>query len=402
MSGKKIKKSVLVITERYYPEKFLINDLISAWIQKGFKVIVLTQVPSYPADSLFSGYKNEFSDRIENGARIVRFKTVLGYKRSLFRKILSYFCFMIRALWYSLRLAYKVDSVFVYHTGPLTQALPLITIKLLTRKRTAIWTQDVWPDTVFAYGFPNHGAFAILVKAFVYSIYTFCDVILVSSPGFIQRLRPYVAKHIAIQFLPQWVSDEVKIQKPTSIIICSKAKRFIFAGNLGKMQNLDKVILAFAKITPQCAELYLLGDGSNRSRLEALVSEHHIKNVVFLGSVPQDQVISCLQQCDFTVLSLSPNPLISLTIPAKFQTYLFAQKPIFAITDGEVAKLVHEHGLGVTANPSSIDSIVEGVRSMCSITQNQRYEIEVNLYSLLIEKYNKERSVENAATFIFG
>lgn len=160
-------RSILIITERFYPENFLVNDLAESWVRAGARVRVLTQAPSYPQDRLYPGYANRLSRSVERGIEVLRFKTVLGYKRSLARKILNYLAFMLRAVWYGCFEIPKVDAVFVYHTGPLTQALPLVVAKILFRKKTSIWTQDVWPDTVFAYGFPSQGAFAQLLKALV-------------------------------------------------------------------------------------------------------------------------------------------------------------------------------------------------------------------------------------------
>lgn len=39
---------ILILTERFFPEEFLINDLAAEWRSAGHEVEVLTQVPSYP------------------------------------------------------------------------------------------------------------------------------------------------------------------------------------------------------------------------------------------------------------------------------------------------------------------------------------------------------------------
>ena len=42
-----------------------------------------------------------------------------------------------------------------------------------------------------------------------------------------------------------------------------------------------------------------------------------------------------MRQCDFAVLPLIANPLVALTVPAKFQAYLSAGRPIMAVAGGE-------------------------------------------------------------------
>ena len=375
MSGK--NKRILLITERYAPEPFLVTDLAEAWVKQGHAVTVVTQIPSYPGDKIYKGYKNKNFRETLNGVYVVRFPTVMGYSRSLFRKILNYLFFMIRELWFAFRESRHADAVFVYHTGPLTQALAVIPIKVIRKIPVTIWTQDVWPDAVFAYGFPQRGAFAVLLKQFVKAIYQFCDTILVTSPGFLERLKPYT-KGKTVAFVPQWVPDEVLKCEPAPFVLDDKGIRFIFTGNIGSMQALDVVIKAFAELKTENVVLYILGDGNKRKDFEALAETLCALNVKFLGSVPQRQVLSFIRQCDFSVLSLSPNKLIGLTIPAKFQTYLAAGKPIFSITSGEVAKFVEEYNIGITCNvdPSEI------IKTVKTILHLEKKDIQVFIDNL--------------------
>lgn len=394
---KSIKGSVLVISERYYPERFLINDLVNQLVLDGADVRVLTQAPSYPEDRLYPGYENRTTRLIENGVQVTRFKTVLGYKRSLVSKLLNYLSFMLRACIHILRESRGVDAIFVYHTGPLTQALPIVLVKLFRRTHTVIWTQDVWPDTVFAFGFPSKGAFAVVLKAFVRFIYRFCDEILVSSPGFVQRLKPYCPPGTTLRFVPQWVPDAFLRTKPPSVNLSGKGTRFIFTGNLGTMQNLENVIRAFGKVNPDTATLLLLGDGNSRARFEELVERERIRNVRFLGTVDVSEVKACIEACDFSVLSLSSNKLISLTIPAKFQTYLAAGRPILSVAQGEATSMVRSEGLGLAADPDDIDAIVEAIKRAVTSTADERRQWSLNMAQLL-RFYDKETIVKDIET----
>ena len=42
------ENKVLVIGEAFYPEDFLINDLVQEWEKDGYDFEVLTRAPSYP------------------------------------------------------------------------------------------------------------------------------------------------------------------------------------------------------------------------------------------------------------------------------------------------------------------------------------------------------------------
>jgi len=387
-------RPVVVISERYSPERFLINDLVKEWNRRGVRLSVLTQVPSYPRDEIYPGFENRREERCENGTRVVRVPTVLGYRRSVRRKILGYVSFMLRSSLEVLRIARGASSVFVYHTGPLTQALAAVFAKLLLGKRVIIWTQDVWPDAVFAYGFRDRGAAATVLKMFVRLVYRCCDEVLVSSPGFVKRLEPYLCAGKTARYVPQWVPDEFQLVQPTSLRFDAPGKKFIFSGNIGKMQNLENVIRAFARVDPGLATFFILGDGSDRARLETLVRRDGIANVIFLGTVRQSEVCDAIRQCDVAVLPLAANPLVALTVPAKFQAYLSAGRPIMAVADGETGRLVVEEHLGRRADPDDIDDIVSVIRSLASMGDGEREAISARTRRLLSECYSKDAAID--------
>lgn len=149
------KQRLLILTERFFPEEFLINDLATAWQQRGYEVDLLTQVPSYPHDRIYEGYVNRLfqTTREFHDIPVHRVRTVLGYNTSLVRKILNYLSFACLTSLWALVNGWRYDRVFIYHTGPLTMATAALVLRFLCRKPTMIWTQDVWPDTVYAYGF---------------------------------------------------------------------------------------------------------------------------------------------------------------------------------------------------------------------------------------------------------
>ena len=50
---------ILIVSEVFWPEEFIINDLAREWSKMGYEVEVLTQYPSYPQGHVYSGYNNK-------------------------------------------------------------------------------------------------------------------------------------------------------------------------------------------------------------------------------------------------------------------------------------------------------------------------------------------------------
>ena len=122
-----IKKKIFVISQRFYPEDFIVNELVLEWKRRGICVEVLTQNPSYPFDKIFSGYNNKFYlvDTWDN-IKIHRIKTMLGYRRSTFLKIISYLFFSFYASIKILTILKDNRNIFVFQSGPLTRVIPAI------------------------------------------------------------------------------------------------------------------------------------------------------------------------------------------------------------------------------------------------------------------------------------
>ena len=147
-------KKILIVTECFYPEEFKINDVALSWKDKGYDVDVLTLAPTYPLGKVFPSYKNGFFRKDEyQGINIFRLHAVTGYRDSVVKKILKYINFMIFGSIAAIFIGRKYDYVFGFNMSALTGMLPAVVIRKLYKKPLTFWTQDVWPDSVYAYGF---------------------------------------------------------------------------------------------------------------------------------------------------------------------------------------------------------------------------------------------------------
>ena len=353
---------ILILVERFYPEDFLVNDLAVAWKRLGHEVEVLTQVPSYPFDKLFDGYKNKtFQTTMElEGIPVHRVSTIFGYNRSVVRKILNYLHFgLLTSLWALFR-GRSYDRVFVYHTAALTMASAVFPLRLLWRKPIAIWTQDLWPDAVWGFGFKPSRFKQALLDAFVRSVYARCSRITVSCRRYVQRIKEITGRDA--EWVPQW--------EPAAMELAPKVPGgkaiFMFAGNMGVPQNLERVVEGFVRAALDRAELWLVGGGVMLEPLKAKYGE--ARGVKFLGRQPRSEMPGWFAQADALIISLSRE--YCLTLPGKFQTYIKTGKPLFGILEGEAKDLIEEFGLGKTAAPEAMDSIVAGYREMAALVES--------------------------------
>ena len=353
---------ILILVERFYPEDFLVNDLASEWKRLGHEVEVLTQVPSYPFDKIYEGYRNRtYQTTVElNDIPVHRVSTIFGYNTSVRRKVLNYLHFgLLTSLW-AIWNGRRYDRVFVYHTAALTMASAVVPLKWLWRKHITIWTQDLWPDAVWGFGFKPTRWKAALLNAFVRFIYGRCDRLTVSCRRYVQRIKELTGRNA--EWIPQWEPAEMALpEKPSGGKVV-----FMFAGNMGVPQDLPNVIEGFVKASLSEAELWLVGGGVMFEPLKEKYGE--AKGVRFCGRQPRAEMPNWFAKADALIISLTSK--YCLTLPGKFQSYIKTGKPLMGIINGEARELIEEYDIGFTANPEDVDAIVEAYRKMHSIVRN--------------------------------
>ena len=393
---------VLVVTDRFFPEEFIINDLVQAWAQGGMDVEVLTQVPSYPIGKIPSGYKNTILSSSRWGTiKVIRFRTVTGYRESLFLKILNYANFALFASVAALWIGRKYDRIFVYQAGPLTQAIPAVIAGKLYRKDVTIWTQDVWPDSVYAYGFKRTRVLRFILDRLVSFIYKNCNRIFVSCDGFRDKISRYAPQRPIYHF-PNWpVVTPCGNGEGDRKILLDKFN-FTFAGNVGKMQNLDNVIRGFGMASAENdnIQLNIVGDGSHLDHLKALVEQEQIKNVVFWGRKKQTEMPAFFNASDVMVISLNDDPVFAITVPVKFQAYLAFRKPIYCVMNGEVRKIVERSNVGLCANPNELSDIKSGFLKFYAFGREGLRPFAAGANDLLNSIYNRETIIESMRALV--
>lgn len=391
LAFEQIVMRILIVSEVFYPEDFIINDLALEWVKMGHDVEVVTQYPSYPQSFVFEGYQNRgFSDEMWNGITIHRYPFVEGYKSSTVKKISNYYSFVKGGKKVMDSLDGKYDCVFVSQTGPLTVAYPALYMKKKKGIPVNIWTYDIWPDAVYGYGIPKNVATKAVLDKMIRSIYGGCDRIFISSKRFAEVINRYTDKECV--YAPNWLRIVENVEGP--IRLDERQFHFTFTGNVSRYQNLINTIMGFVKADMENAQLNIVGDGSYMAEVKAKAEQLGAKNVVFHGRRPYNEMLDLLMQSQVLVMPLMPNEGIEKTEPLKLQSYLQAGKPIFGVLNGSGRDIIEENGLGLCVPPDDIVEIALGFQRMVGFAERCGDEVRRSAKELMATRFNKNIIVE--------
>lgn len=359
-------KSILIITQYFYPENFKSNDIAFELTKRGHKVTVLCGIPNYPEGKYYKGY-GLFKRRIENvsGVKVYRVaQSPRGSKSNLLLS-LNYLSYALFASIWVLFLAifHKYDKIFVHEPSPITQGFPAILMKKLQRIPLYFWVLDIWPDAMVSGGGVKSKRILNFMNNVVKYVYNKCDKILISSKGFKKSIMAKGEFEDKLVYFPNWSKDfSYKGENDVTSIQIPKGFKIMMAGNIGNSQDLPAVLNAALKLKDQKEIKWLfVGDGSMKEKAEEFVIDNDLSdNVFFYGKFPEKNMAWFYLQADIMLITLRSNfPHLKLVVPARLQSYMSAEKPIFGMIDGGAAEIIEEAKCGKSVRAGDSNSLAE-------------------------------------------
>ncbi len=352
---------ILVVSQHYWPEPFPSTDLCEGLVARGHQVHVITDIPNYPMGYIYPEYKgNKRRRENHNGVRISRTFTV-GRRNNILFRMLNYYSFSLSSSWYSRKLAKDYDAVLAIQSSPIMMVRAAVRHAKRTGKKVAYYTMDLWPASLAAGGVGENSPIYKLFNGVSRRLYRKADRILITS----QMFRDYLKDNFQIPddrigYLPQYASgqfDSLPESSPKDTV------DLMFAGNVGSAQSLTTVLEA-AEILRDIPELrwHIVGDGSELENLKAMAAEKNLSQVIFHGRKPPEEMPGYYAKADAMIVTLTDDPFIGMTLPAKVQSYMAAGKPVLAAANGEIPQVLSAANCGFCAPAGDAQAFAETVR----------------------------------------
>lgn len=371
---------ILIICQYFYPEPFRITDIAAALENDGNVVTVLTGTPNYPEGRFYPGY-GFFSRKKDNlgGVRIHRVPIIPRGKGKALSLALNYASFAVCGSVWALRThSGDYDMVLVYQLSPILMAFP----GMIAAKRAGVpmvlYVADLWPESLLAAAKIRNMTILRAVDHMVDWIYRRSKTIFVTSRGFIDSIVKRGQPMQKLHYIPQYPEA---IYRPTAVAQDDPARdelpqgfNIVFTGNIGKAQGLDVILDAAVELGEyDCIHWVIIGDGRAREEFEKTVISRGLdKRVVFLGRRPMDRIPVYLALSDAAFISLSPEPLYALTLPAKIQSYFACGIPVIGSVDGDAARVITESDAGLVGAAGDAHALARNALAMYRSSPNER------------------------------
>lgn len=351
---------ILVVSQHYWPEPFPSTDLCEGLAARGHEVHVLTDIPNYPMGYIYPEYKGK-KGRVEerNGVKIYRSFTI-GRRNNILFRMLNYYSFSLSSTAYTRKLDRDYDAIFTIQSSPIMMVKAALRHAKRCKKQVLYYTMDLWPASLAAGGVGEGSPIYKFFTGVSKRLYRKADRILITS----QMFRDYLKDNFQIPdenigYLPQYASGQFE-NLPQGA--AKDTVDLMFAGNVGAAQSLTTVLEA-AELLKDVPKLrwHIVGDGSELGKLKAMAAEKGLSQVIFHGRKPPEEMPQYYAKADAMLVTLTDDPFIGMTLPAKVQSYMAAGKPVIAAANGEIPQVLSDAECGFCAPAGDAQGFADAV-----------------------------------------
>ncbi|CAM3548967.1 glycosyltransferase family 4 protein [Polaromonas hydrogenivorans] len=398
---------LLVVSQYFWPENFRINDLVAELVRRGHQVTVLTGLPNYPNGKVFKQFReNPAYYSYYKGAEVIRVPLMPRGQGGV-RLMLNYLTFAVSAsvvgLW-KLR-GRHFDVIFAYEPSPITVGLPAAVMRAVKRAPLAFWVLDLWPETLQAIGVVKSHALLQVVGKLVAFIYKRCDLILAQSQSFIPQIQKYAGISRRVVYFPSWAESVFDMQHVVPADeVPSKPGSFnvMFAGNIGDAQDFPAILAAAESLKSRAPIRWLIvGDGRMARWVTDEIKRRNLQDcVLMLGRHPVERMPSFFKHANALLVSLKDEPIFSMTIPGKLQSYLAAGIPVVAMLNGEGAELVKISRSGLTCAAGDHAGLAAAVLNLSEMSSQEREIMGRNGLDVSAREFDRDTLIDRFEEWI--
>jgi glycosyltransferase involved in cell wall biosynthesis len=170
----------------------------------------------------------------------------------------------------------------------------------------------------------------------------------------------------------------------------------MFAGNIGAAQSFE-TILAAAEALKSRPEIQwiVLGDGHQRHWVEREIERRNLTGCVrLLGHLPAAKMPTYFALADALLVTLRDDPVFSLTIPSKIQSYQACGRPIVAALNGEGARIIQEAGCGLTCPAGDAGGLAKAVLDLYQMPHGERDRMGARGRAYFLAHFERERLLD--------
>lgn len=333
----------------------------------GADVTVLTGFPDYPNGIIPKSYQGKILMKEKMGKiQVVRTFIYPTANKGFLKRVFSFFSFMISSIllgsW-----ATKKRDIIIATSPPFSIGITGYIISRLKRIPLVFEIRDIWPASVVQLGqIKNNTLIKILEKIELF-LYKKAVKIISVTDSFVKDFTTrgvdpekimVIKNGVDLNFFTPTTESE-SLKKELGV----EGKEVIsYIGTHGISHALANVIDTANNLKSNKKLIFLfVGDGAEKESLKQYAGSLHLDNVMFVDSVPKNDLPRYYGISDILLVPLKKIPLFKTVLPSKIFEIMAIAKPIITSVDGECKKLIEEAEAGLYAEPENVKDLEQKI-----------------------------------------
>lgn len=332
----------------------------------GNRVTVITGVPNFPKGEVFGGYRNVPWQREEmEGIEVIRVMTYITANEGFARRTLDYVSFMVTS--FLAGLFVRRPDVIVGTSPQFFTVCSAWMLSVFRRRPFVFELRDLWPESIKVVGAMKHPFWLERLERLEYFLYRKATLIVSVTRSFRRTLMEGGIDGGKIKVVTNGVDlDRYQPREKDAALVekLGLEGKFVvgYIGTHGLAHALETLLDAASMIQNEEDSRFtflFLGDGARKQFLIDYAESKNLNNVVFLDSVPKDEVVKYWSLLDASIIHLKKSPLFESVIPSKLFESMAMGVPVLHGVRGESADIVAEEQVGLAFPPEDARALCE-------------------------------------------
>lgn len=368
---------ILVYGINYSPELTGIGkytgEMVEWMTSQGHEVRVITAPPYYPVWEVHPDYSGWKYKKEQGAATVWRCPLYVPKQPSTLKRLIhlgsfalsSFFPLMAQRRWKPDQIIGVVPTLFCVPGMRL--------LAKLSGARTLLHVQDYEVDAMLGLGMAGGSTSKVakLAQRFEQSCLHNVDNVSTISRSMMNKAVEKGVDPKRVIFFPNWseverfrdiAPQDVQAVRE-SLRLPADKKIILYSGNIGEKQGLETVIEVAARFSDQPYLFVIVGQGGGKTRLEKLVADRNLHNVVFHPLQAYDALPALLKLADCHLV-IQRRGAADAVLPSKLTNILAVggNAVITAEAETELGQLCAQYpGIAVCVEPESSDALAEGI-----------------------------------------
>ena len=392
---------LIFVNRFFFPDHSATSQILSdlafhlASAGRDVHVVTSTQIYDDPKAALPAS-------EIIDGVHVHRVPSTNFGRSGLLGRSVDYLSFY-RSMWQCLTVLAEPGDIIVAKTDPPLTSIIAMAATRRKGARLVNWLQDIYPETAVELGVPlMRGPLVSILTALRNRSLRQAEATVVVGDLMARKVESLGAPPARVHVISNWCNDQeirpiAQSENPLRQA-WGLAGQFVlgYSGNLGRAHEFETVLSAAKRLRnePHIAFL-MIGGGKRFDELSRAVKDQGLTSSFrFMPYQEQKMVPYSLAVADVHWLSLNPK-LEGLLVPSKFYGIAAAGKPMITIADknGEIARLVQQHGCGIVIAPGDSDGLVDALRLLSNAPETVS-EMGKRARTMLDAHFTRQKALE--------